>query len=54
MGPLIFGLTLQFSGSYRLAILSIALFFALGLIILTRVNIRRAIVESGNEVPHGV
>jgi UMF1 family MFS transporter len=51
MGPLIFGLTLQFSGSYRLAILSIALFFALGLIILTRVNIRRAIVEAGNEVP---
>ncbi len=54
MGPLIFGLTLQFSGSYRLGILSIAIFFALGLVVLTRVNIRRAIAESGNEVPSGV
>lgn len=54
MGPMIFGLTLQFSGSYRLAILSIAIFFALGFILLTRVNVRRAISEAGNEVPSGV
>jgi MFS transporter, UMF1 family len=54
MGPLIFGLTLQFSGSYRLALLSIAIFFAIGLAILTRVNVRRAISEAGNEVPSGV
>jgi UMF1 family MFS transporter len=54
MGPIIFGLTLQFSGSYRLGILSIAIFFAAGLIVLTRVNIHRAISEAGNEVPKGV
>lgn len=54
MGPLIFGLTLQFSGSYRLALLSIAIFFAVGLLVLTRVNVRRAITEAGNEVPAGV
>ena len=54
MGPLIFALTLQFSGSYRLAILSIAIFFAVGLILLTRVNVRRAIVEAGNEMPSGI
>jgi UMF1 family MFS transporter len=54
MGPLIFGLTLQFSGSYRLAILSIAIFFAIGLIVLTRVNVHRAIAEAGNEVPSGL
>lgn len=54
MGPMIFGLTLQFSGSYRLAILSIAIFFAVGFILLTRVNVRRAISEAGNEVPRGV
>jgi UMF1 family MFS transporter len=54
MGPLIFGLTLQFSGSYRLGILSIAIFFALGLLVLWRVNIHRAITEAGNEVPSGV
>jgi UMF1 family MFS transporter len=51
MGPLIFGLTLQFTGSYRLGILSIAIFFAAGVIILWRVNIPRAIVDAGNEVP---
>jgi UMF1 family MFS transporter len=54
LGPLLFGLTLQFSGSYRLAILSIALFFAVGLILLLRVNVHRAIAESGNELPSGV
>jgi MFS transporter, UMF1 family len=54
MGTLIFGLTLQFSGSYRLAILSIAIFFAIGFLILTRVDVRRAIAEAGNEVPSGV
>jgi UMF1 family MFS transporter len=50
---LIFGLTLQFTGSYRLAILSLALFFAVGLLLLTRVNVRRAIAEAGNEIPQG-
>lgn len=51
LGPLLFGLTLQFTGSYRAAILSVAFFFILGLIILTRVDIRRAIQESGNTPP---
>lgn len=51
MGPLLFGLTLQFTGSYRLAILSIALFLALGLLVLLRVDARRAIREAGNQVP---
>lgn len=54
LGPLIFGLTLQFTGSYRLAILSIAFFLAAGLLILLRVDVRRAIVEAGNEAPAGV
>ncbi|MCC6454959.1 MAG: MFS transporter [Caldilineaceae bacterium] len=54
MGTLIFGLTLQFSGSYRLAILSIAIFFAVGFLILTRVDVRRAIAEAGNEIPSGI
>ncbi len=53
LGPLIFGLTLQFTGSYRLAILSIAIFFAAGLILLTRVDIRRAIIEAGHTPPTG-
>ena len=54
LGPLIFGLTLQFTGSYRLAILSLAVFFAVGLLLLTRVDVRRAIAEAGNEVPQGM
>ena len=43
LGPLLFGFTLQMTGSYRFAILSVAVFF--------RVDVRRAIEESGNEVP---
>jgi MFS transporter, UMF1 family len=54
LGPLVFGLSLQLTGSYRVAILSIALFFAAGLILLPLVNVRRAIVEAGNEPPERV
>jgi UMF1 family MFS transporter len=36
LGPLLFGLALQFTGSYRVAILSLALFFAAGLFLLLR------------------
>lgn len=51
LGPLLFGLTLQFSGSYRLALLSLVIFFAIGLILLFRVNVKKAISEAGNVVP---
>jgi UMF1 family MFS transporter len=39
MCPLIFGLALQFTHSYRLAILSLVAFFIAGLAVLTRVNV---------------
>ena len=42
LAPLIFGLALQFTGSYRLAILSLLFFFAAGLALLSRVDVRRA------------
>ena len=51
MGPLLFGLALQFTGSYRVAILSVAIFFVLGLVLLPFVNVRKAIVEAGNMPP---
>jgi UMF1 family MFS transporter len=51
IGPLIFGIALETTGSYRVAILSLIIFFVLGLALLTRVNVRRAIQESGNTVP---
>ncbi|HEX8681871.1 MAG TPA: MFS transporter [Ardenticatenaceae bacterium] len=54
IGPLIFGIALETTGSYRVAILSLIIFFVLGLALLTRVNVRRAIQESGNTVPSTV
>lgn len=54
MGPLIFGLSLQFTGSYRFAIFSLGIFFVSGLIMLLRVNVREAIIESGNIPPNNL
>ena len=51
LGPLMFGLALQFTGSYRVALLSVVIFFIAGLLLLTRVDVRRAIRESGNQQP---
>ena len=51
LGPLLFGLALQFTGSYRIAIVSLVVFFFLGLVLLARVDLRRAAVEAGNEAP---
>ena len=54
LGPLLFGLTLQMTGSYRSAILSVAVFFAAGMTVLIFVDARKAIMEAGNEVPAGL
>ncbi|MGH7276117.1 MAG: MFS transporter [Candidatus Rokuibacteriota bacterium] len=51
LGPLLFGLALQFTGSYRIAILSLSAFFVLGLILLAFVDVRKAVLEAGNEPP---
>ncbi len=51
IGPLVFGLVLQLTGSYRLGILAIAIFFLAGLALLSLVDIRRAAREAGNEAP---
>ncbi|MER7177004.1 MFS transporter [Streptomyces mesophilus] len=51
LGPLIFGLTYQATGSYRDAIVSLVVFFALGFLLLARVPVRRAIEAAGNPVP---
>jgi len=53
LGPLCFGLALQFTGSYRLAILSLVLFFVGGLVLLSIVNVCQAVIEAGNAVPQG-
>lgn len=46
LGPLLFGLALQFTGSYRIAILSLAVFFLAGLALLLRVDVPRAEAEA--------
>lgn len=51
LGPLVFGLALQITGSYRVAILSLILFFAAGMALLSGVNVRGAALEAGNEPP---
>ena len=39
--PILFGLALQFTGSYRVAILSLLVFFAAGLLVLLKVDMFR-------------
>ncbi|MGW1769814.1 MFS transporter [Streptomyces sp. NPDC002073] len=51
VGPLVFGLTYQLTGSYRDAIISLVAFFALGFALLARVPVRQAIAAAGNPVP---
>ena len=49
LGPLLFGLALQFTGSYRIAILSLVVFFVLGLLLLLKVNVREGIHQAGHD-----
>jgi UMF1 family MFS transporter len=51
LGTLVFGLVHQLADSYRAAIFSLILFFAVGLLLLWRVDPRRAIAEAGNRAP---
>jgi UMF1 family MFS transporter len=46
MCPLLFGLALQFTGSYRIAVLSLIIFFLLGLVLLARLDVRRAELDA--------
>ncbi|MEU6818734.1 MFS transporter [Streptomyces sp. NPDC046860] len=54
LGPLLFGVTYQLSGSYRSAIVSLVAFFVIGFVLLARVPVRRAIGEAGNPVPERI
>ncbi|WP_338899400.1 MFS transporter [Streptomyces sp. TG1A-60] len=54
LGPLLFGLTYQLTGSYRYAIISLVAFFILGFALLARVPVRRAIRDAGNPVPERI
>jgi len=54
LGPLLFGLTYQLTGSYRSALASLVIFFVAGFLLLAVVNVRRAITEAGNQPPERV
>jgi UMF1 family MFS transporter len=51
LGPLAFGLTYQLTGSYRLAIVSLVVFFVAGFVALAALPVRRAVVAAGNTPP---
>jgi len=54
LGPLLFGVTYQLTGSYRDAIVSLVAFFVIGFVLLARVPVREAIGDAGNPVPEKI
>ena len=53
-GTLTFGLVHQFTGSYRWAIVALVVFFVVGGLLLARVDVRKGILDAGNELPRVV
>jgi UMF1 family MFS transporter len=51
LGPLLFGLSYQVTDSYRIAIISLLVFFVVGFVLLLSVPMRRAIEAAGNTPP---
>jgi UMF1 family MFS transporter len=51
LGPFLFALTYQLTGSYRYAIFSLIFFFVAGGFLLAKLDMRKAIVEAGNTPP---
>lgn len=54
LGPLLFGLVYQLTGSYRDAIISLVVFFALGFVLLLKVPVARAMRAVGNTPPERI
>lgn len=51
LGTLTFALVFQFTLSYRWALIALAAFFVIGGVLLSRVDMRRGIMEAGNALP---
>lgn len=51
IGALLFGVAVQVTGSYRIAIVSLVVFFVVGFVLLWFADIRRAAAEAGNRAP---
>ena len=54
LGPFLFALTFDLTGSYRYAIFSLVFFFVAGGLLLVKLDMRRAIVAAGNTPPERV
>lgn len=54
LGPLVFSIVVANTGSYRQAILSLIVFFILGMVILALTDTDRAVHEAGNALPEEV
>jgi UMF1 family MFS transporter len=50
-GTLLFGVVFQITDSYRPAIVALMIFFVVGIVLLSRVDVRRGIAEAGNQAP---
>lgn len=50
-GTLTFGVVYQVTGSYRDAIISLVVFFVIGGVTLTRLDVRKGVTDAGNAVP---
>ena len=50
-GTLLFGVVFQVTGSYRNAIVALVVFFVVGGVLLSRVDVRQGILAAGNDVP---
>ena len=53
IGPMVFALAVQITGSQRIGLVLLIFFFVVGLILLGGVNVRKAMLDSGND-PAGV
>lgn len=51
LGPVVFALGLQLTGTQRTSMIMLIAFFVIGLILLALTDVRKAIKEAGNEVP---
>jgi UMF1 family MFS transporter len=51
IGPLLFGLSLQLTDSYRVAIFSLGILFFTGFLLLLLIDVKKGIESSGNTVP---
>ena len=51
LGPVVFGLAYDITGSYRASILVIEVFFVAGILVLWKVSVADAITEAGNPLP---